>query len=94
MLIPPQYSEVSYSLNYAYLVLSCDFVWLCLIPMVEMIICIPVTKSVIEILRTNMLSPEIGTITARADTAMFRIPTPIRMAFDHFGISLDRKSVV
>ncbi len=55
--------------------------------MLETIICIPVTKSVIEILRANMLSPELGTIIARADTAMFRVPTPIRMAFDHFAIS-------
>src|SRR5947209_6379372 len=41
----------------SYLVLTCDLLYFFLIPIAEVIICIPVINSVIEILRANVLSP-------------------------------------
>jgi hypothetical protein len=66
----------------------CDALYFFLIPSAEVIICIPVIKSVMETLRANGLSPKLGTIIAKADTAIFSIPTITRIHFDQPGISL------
>jgi hypothetical protein len=65
-----------------------------LIPIAEIIICIPVIKSVIETLRVNELSPKLGTVIAKVDIAMFRIPTPKRMLLDQLEISLSLRPCI
>jgi len=67
---------------------TCDALYFFLIPSAEIIICIPVINSVMETLRANGLSPKLGTIIAKADTAIFSVPTITRIPFDQPEISL------